>query len=107
MISLHDFQRLDLQVGEVTAVEAIPNARRLLKLEVDLGHERRTLVAGLAGAYERESLLGRKVVVLTNLAPAVIHGVRSEGMMLGAGCGSGEVALLTVDRAVANGTLVA
>lgn len=107
MIELQEFKRLDLKVGQVTSVERIPNSRRLLKLEVDLGQEKRTLVAGLADAYERERLLGRKVIVLANLAPAVIHGVRSEGMMLGAGCGGGGVALLTVDRDVANGTAVA
>lgn len=107
IIDLGEFKRLDLRVGKVTSADTIPGSRRLLKIEVDLGQEKRTLVAGLVGAYVPEQLVGRKVVVLANLAPAVIHGVRSEGMMLGVGCGGNEVALLTVDRDIGNGSRIA
>ncbi len=107
MITLQEFKRLDLRVAQICAAEPIPGAQRLLKVEVDLGEERRTLVAGLAEFYAPEDLIGLKVIVLANLEPATLRGVQSQGMMLGAGCHSGdEIALLTVSRAVPNGTPV-
>jgi len=106
MISLDDFKRLDLRVGEIVSAERIPGSARLLRVDVDLGTERRTLVAGLAEHYPPGSLNGFRVIVLTNLEPAVIRGVRSEGMLLGAGCTGGAPALLTVTRPVPSGTAV-
>src|SRR5574341_233041 len=105
MINLPDFKRLDLRVGQIREAEPIPGARRLLKVQVDLGGEQRTLVAGLAGYYSPQQLIGLKVIVLANLEPAIIHGVRSQGMLLGAGCGDGQdIALLTTNKDVLNGT---
>ncbi len=107
MINLQDFKRLELRVGQIRAAQQIPGARRLLQVQVDLGQEQRTLVAGLADYYAPEQLVGLKVVVVANMEPATIRGVRSEGMMLGAGCSSGQdVALLTVNKDVPNGTTV-
>lgn len=107
MISLQEFKRLDLRVGQIHAVEPIPGAKRLLKVEVDLGQTQRTLVAGLAGYYTPEQLVGLKVIVVANLEPAAIRGILSQGMMLGAGCSQGEdIALLTVNKDVPNGTPV-
>ena len=107
MISIQDFQRLDLRVGQIREAEPIPGARRLLKVQVDLGQEQRTLVAGLAAFYTPQQLIGLKVIVVANLEPATIHGVPSQGMMLGAGCSGGEeVALLTINKDVPNGTPV-
>ncbi len=106
MISLDEFRRLDLRIGDIVSAEAIPGSARLLRVEVDLGGERRTLVAGLAKHYQPESLLGLKVVVLANLTPAVIHGVESQGMLLGAGCAGTAPALLTVNQPVPKGTPV-
>ena len=82
MISFKDFQKLDLRVGEVLSAEAVPNADKLLKLTVDIGDEQRTMVAGVALSYKPEELVGRSVVVVANLEPATIRGVRSEGMIL-------------------------
>jgi len=105
MISLSDFKRMDLRVGEIVAAEPIAGAKRLLKVEVDLRQEQRTLVAGVAHQYAPSQVLGMKVIVLTNLEPATIRGVVSQGMMLGANCHSGgEIALLTVSGGVPNGT---
>ena len=107
MISLSEFKRIDLRVGEIVAAEPIPGVRRLLKVEVDLDQERRTLVAGVAHQYTPSQLLGMKVIVVANLEPATIRGVTSQGMMLGANCHNGqEIALLTVSRDVPNGTPV-
>jgi methionyl-tRNA synthetase len=107
MITVQDFQRLDLRVGQIRAAEPIPGAQRLLKVQVDLGPEQRTLVAGLAAYYAPAELVGLKVIVVANLEPATIRGVQSQGMLLGAGCSSGRaVALLTVNQDVQNGTPV-
>ncbi len=107
-MTVQDFQRLELRVAQIQAAEPIKGARRLLKVQVELGEEQRTLVAGLAAHYTPEDLIGLKVIILANLEAATICGVHSEGMLLGAGChSSGEIALLTVNKAVPNGTQVA
>jgi methionyl-tRNA synthetase len=105
MITIDDFRRIELRIGEIVAAERIAGADRLLKLTVDVGPETRVLVGGLGASYRPDELLGLKVVVAANLQPATIHGVRSEGMLLGAAC-SGAPALLTVNRPVPNGTPV-
>ena len=107
MANYNDFKQLDLRVGQIKVAELITGAQRLYKVQVDLGDEQRTLVAGLAAYYAPAELVGLKVVVAANMEPATIHGVLSEGMMLGAGCNSGsDVALLTVNKDVENGTPV-
>jgi methionyl-tRNA synthetase len=107
MVSLDDFKRIDLRIGQIVSAESIHNARRLLKLTVDLGGEQRTLVGGVAQSYSPDQLVGVQVIVVTNLVPATIKGVVSDGMMLGVGCEEpGAVALLTVHRPVPNGTRV-
>ena len=107
MISLDEFKRVELRVGEILLAEPIPGSDRLLKLTVDLGGVRRTVVGGLAQSYVPEQLRGLQVVVAANLAPARIRGVESQGMLLGVGCGAAKaVALLTVNRRVPNGTPV-
>ena len=107
MINISEFKRLDLRVGEIVAAEPITGSQRLLKVEVDLGQERRTLVAGVAHQFAPPQLLGMKVVIVANLEPATIRGVTSQGMMLGANCHSGQqIALVTVSNDVPNGTPV-
>ena len=107
MVTLDDFRRIELRVGEVVAAEPIPGTDKLLAVTVDLGDERRTLVGGLAQSYAPEQLRGVQVVVVANLEPAVIRGVRSQGMLLGVGCAQpGEVALVTMHRPVRNGAPV-
>lgn len=106
MIALDEFKRLNLHVGEIVGVTPIPGSARLLRVEVDLGDERRVLVAGLAMHYTPEALRGLQIVVLANLEAAVIHGVESQGMLLGVGCVGAAPALLTVNRPVPNGTTV-
>ncbi len=105
MITLPEFKRIDLRVGEVIEAEQIKNTDRLLKVSVDVGGERRTLVAGVARQYTPAQLIGMKVIVATNLEPATIRGVVSQGMLLGANCHTEqEIALLTVSRDVPSGT---
>ncbi len=83
-IAIEDFAKIEMRVGEVKSAERVPNADRLLKLMVDIGTEVRQIVAGIAEVYAPESLVGRKVVVVTNLAPRKLRGVESYGMILAA-----------------------
>jgi len=83
-VGIEEFLKLDLRAARVLAAERVPKSRKLLKLEVDLGDERRTLVAGIADAYEPEALVGRVVAVVANLKPATVMGVESNGMILAA-----------------------
>lgn len=108
MVSFKDFQNLELRVAEILTAEPVPGANKLLKLTVDIGAEQRTLVAGIALAYKPEDLIGKKIVVVCNLEPATIRGVRSEGMLL-AGSVSGDdtsIALVTPEKALPNGAVV-
>ncbi|MDP2727832.1 MAG: methionine--tRNA ligase subunit beta [Dehalococcoidia bacterium] len=106
MISIEDFARLDLRIGEVVSARPVVGAKRLLQLEVDLGEERRTLVAGVAEHRSPEELVGRQIVVVANLEPAIIRGITSQGMLLAAQSPDGTLALLTVDQPLPNGAKV-
>ena len=93
--------------GEIVAAEPISGSDRLLKLTVDLGGERRSVVGALAQSYAPAELRGLQVVVVANLAPARIRGIESQGMLLGVGCEEAKaIALLTVNRPVPNGASV-
>lgn len=108
MMSLEEFQRTDLRIGEIVGAEPIAGSEKLLALTVDLGSERRVLVGGLAQSYRPEELLGLQVVVVANMAPARIRGVESHGMLLGVACDDARSAtLLTVHRPVSKGSRVA
>ncbi|HEY5599689.1 MAG TPA: methionine--tRNA ligase [Candidatus Manganitrophaceae bacterium] len=84
-IAIDDFAKLDLRVGLILAAEKVPNSKKLLKLQVDIGSERRQVVAGVGTKYAPESLIGKKIVLVVNLQPAKIMGVESQGMLLAAG----------------------
>ena len=84
MITIDQFRELELKVATVTAAEPHPNADRLLVLRVDLGGEQRQIVAGIRAHYAPETLVGRQVVVVANLEPAMLRGVESQGMLLAA-----------------------
>ncbi len=105
-IHLEDFQKVDLRIGEVVSAERVEGTRALLLLRVNLGEEERTLVAGLAPYYRAEEIVGKKVVVVVNLEPAVIRGIKSQGMLLAADDGQGNISLVTVDRDIAPGSRV-
>jgi len=105
-ITIEEFEKLDLRTARVTAAEAVPGARKLLKLTVDVGNETRTVVAGIAEHYSPEELVGKTVVLVANLAPATIRGVTSQGMVLAAADDDRTVVLVTPDRDVLPGTRV-
>jgi len=100
-ISYEDFAKVELRVAKIVSAEPVPKSKKLLKLEVDLGSERRTLVAGIAGAYAPDTLVGRTVIVVANLQPAKLMGVESNGMVLAASTEDGTPVLLTLDKAEA------
>ena len=96
-VGIEDFLKLDLRVARVVAAERVPKSRKLLKLEVDLGTERRTLVAGIAEAYEPDALVGRVIGMVANLKPAVVMGVESNGMILAASAPGGLPVVVSFD----------
>jgi methionyl-tRNA synthetase len=96
-ISIDDFMKVELRVAKIVAAEAVPKSKKLLKLQVDLGTEQRTIVAGIAEAYEPDTLVGRTVVVVANLKPAKLMGVESNGMVLAASSDGGKPILLSVE----------
>lgn len=106
MITLKDFEKLELRIGEIISVEDIANADKLYRLDVDIGGKQIQLVAGIKPYYTKDELLGKKIVVLVNLQPIQIRGVFSEGMLLAA-VNDNEVSLLTVDKDIEVGSKVA
>jgi len=106
-IDLDEFKKVRLVTGRVLAAERVPKSKKLVKLDVDLGSERRQIVAGIAARYEPEALVGRNVVIVANLKPATLMGVESDGMVLAAAVGeAGEPSLLEVPADVPPGSRV-
>ncbi|MGQ9788541.1 MAG: methionine--tRNA ligase [Candidatus Hadarchaeaceae archaeon] len=105
LVSIDEFGKLDIRVGQIIAAEMVPKSKKLIKLVVDLGKEKRTIVAGIAEKYSRDELLGKFIAVVVNLEPANLMGVVSEGMLLAAEDESG-VSILVTDRPVKPGSKV-
>ena len=105
MIEFKDFEKLDLRVAEVLEAKPHPDADKLVVLDVDMGGEKRQLVAGIKQFYDLGELKGKKIIVVANLKPAKLRGVESQGMLLAAG-GDDRLALLTLDRDLESGTVV-
>jgi methionyl-tRNA synthetase len=105
-ISLEDFRKVDLRVAKVLACEAIPKSKKLLRLQVEIGSERRQIVAGIADKRKPEELVGKTVIVVANLAPATLMGVESQGMLLATQGDGDSFALLTVTNEVDSGTWI-
>jgi methionyl-tRNA synthetase len=92
-ISIDDFAKIELRVGLVKVAERVPKADKLLRLEIDIGTEVRQVLAGIAEAYAPETLVGRKVVIVANLAPRKLRGMESNGMIVAASLDSGKPVL--------------
>ncbi len=106
MLTIDDFQRVELRVATILAAEPHPNADRLLVLKIDLGSEQRQLVAGIRAHYAPETLVGKQIVVVANLEPATLRGVESQGMLLAASDAEGRLAIVTPERPVTSGATV-
>lgn len=105
MITFDDFKKMDIRVGKIVAAEKVMGTDKLLKLEIDLGVEKRQLVAGIAESYLPEQLIGRDVPVLVNLEPRSIRGIESQGMVLAASV-DGKPVLLHPDSEVPPGSII-
>jgi methionyl-tRNA synthetase len=106
-IQFDDFQKVELRVGTVLKAEAHPNADKLLVLQVDLGTEQRQVIAGMRAYYTPEEIVGKQIIVVTNLAPRQMRGLESQGMLLAASSDDrSQVVLLTVDRPLPAGATI-
>ena len=108
-ITLLDFQKVALRVGKIVEAADHPNADRLLVLQVEIGGEppeRRQVVAGIKAQYAAADLIGRHVIVVANLEPAMLRGVESQGMVLAASNEQKELTLVVPDRAIGAGSVV-
>ena len=105
MIPFNDFKKLDIRVGRILDVNNHPKADKLLVLKIDIGNEVRTIVAGIKNYYEREELMDKKVIVITNLEQKELRGIKSEGMILAA-VKDDKVILLTPDQDIKEGAVI-
>ena len=88
---------VELRTAQIIACERVPKAKKLLKLQIDLGYEKRQVVSGIAKFYEPEALLGKKIIVVANLKPATLCGIESQGMILASGEEQVRVVFLAED----------
>ncbi len=107
MISIEDFLKVDLRVAEVKHAEPHPNADKLLILTIDAGDglENRQIVAGIKNYYKPEDLIGKKIVIVNNLAPAILRGVESQGMLLAAKDGD-QLTIITTEKDIKPGSKI-
>ena len=103
---MDDFMKVELRTAKVLTAEKVPNSRKLVKMTIDAGSEQRTLVAGIAEAYEPEALVGRTVVAVYNLKPAKLMGIESNGMILAASPEGGKPVLVAFDGDIAPGSRI-
>ena len=104
IIGFEDFMKVELRTAQIVECESVPKAKKLLKLKVDLGYETRQVVSGIAKFYKPEDLIGKKIILVANLAPAKLCGVESEGMLLASG--EEEVRVIFLDPATPLGERV-
>lgn len=104
-INIDEFKKLDIRVGEITSATRVPGTDKLIEVQVDIGGEVRTLATGLVPFYGPQDLVGKRIIVLTNLEPRRVRGVQSQGMLLAAEW-DGNVALLTVEKDAPKGAKI-
>ncbi len=105
-ISIDDFAKVELKTAKVLEVEKVEEADKLLKVQIKIGEENRQIVAGIAEHYSPEELVGKKIVVVANLKPAVIRGVESNGMLLAVSTNDSVVLVTPEDTDVPSGLKV-
>jgi len=105
MVTIEDFRKLEFIVAQIKEVKEHPNADRLYVIKVDTGKEERQVVAGIRRAYTPEQLIGKRIVLVANLEPAVIRGETSSGMLLAASDET-SMALLSPDKEISLGSIV-
>lgn len=103
MINYDDFQKIDLRVAKILEAEKVAGSEKLVKLQIELGEEKRQIVAGIGKAYSPEDLINREIVIVANLEPRQLMGEASQGMLLAASTDEGPI-LLQPDKEVPSGT---
>jgi methionyl-tRNA synthetase len=106
IITYDEFKRMDLRVAHILAAERVPGATKILKLQIDIGTEKRQMVAGIAETYTPEELVGRKLIVIVNLKPAIIRGIESQAMLLAAITPDNKALIPFFDRDIDAGAIV-
>jgi methionyl-tRNA synthetase len=105
-ITYEDFAKLDIRTGTILTAEKVPKTDKLLKLTVDTGIDKRTVVSGIAANYDPEKIIGQKVTILVNLQPKTLRGIQSQGMILMAENAKGELCFVQQEKDFENGSLV-
>lgn len=105
MVTFEEFKKLELKVAEIKEVNDHPNADRLYVMVVDLGDKTKQIVAGIKGSYQKEALIGRQVVIIDNLEPAILRGVESQAMLLAASDETG-ITIVSPERKMKLGSIV-
>ncbi len=105
-ITYEDFAKLDIRTGTILAAERVPKTDKLLKLTVDTGIDKRTVVSGIAANYDTDKIIGQKVTILVNLQPKMLRGIQSQGMILMAENSQGELCFVHQEKDFENGALV-
>ena len=103
MITFDEFKKVELKIAKIVEAEEVPGAEKLLKLQIDLGSEKRQIVAGIKKSYQAKDLIGREIAVVVNLEPRMVMGIESNGMLLAASDDTGPV-LLRPDKDVVPGS---
>ncbi len=106
MISFQDWQKSDLKVAKIITAEDIPGKDKLYKLQIDLGSEKRQIIAGIKPFFEKEELAGKNIIVVANLEPVIIAGLESQAMLLAAKDSEGNYKLVSIGDSVEAGTSV-
>ncbi len=102
-INFDEFSKIDLRSAKIISAESFPDSKKLVKLQVNLGVEERTIVAGIAAQYPAEELVGKNIIIVANLAPKKLHGIMSQGMLLAVSDANDEPILLMPDKDVEPG----
>ena len=105
-ITFDDFMKMDLRVARILSAERVPKTDKLLKMEIDVGFEKRTIVAGIAEMYSAEDVVGKTIIVMANLEPKKLRGIESKGMLLAAHAEDGTVPLVILDGNARPGSTV-
>lgn len=93
MVSFDEFKKVELRIATIHVAERVPDSEKLLKLQLDLGAEKRQIIAGIGKRYQPETLIGRQIVIVANLEPRTLMGIESQGMLLAANTDEGAVLL--------------
>jgi len=105
MATIEDFQKISIKIGTIRSAQKVEGSSKLLKLDIDLGHEKRQILAGIGEKYKPEDLKGKQIPILANLDPRMMMGLESQGMILAADL-DGVPVLLHPDETVANGSSI-